>query len=205
MNVVSQIVEVFLLGLIGGAVPGPILTAVFTEVLNGGFKISLKVVLRALFAETIVATAILLVIYSLNIPELYFYVISIAGSVYLIWLATKVWKINRIDGESKEIFTFSKIFLLTLLNGGFWIFWITVCVPRAFVLQEQILGGIIIFLVAMELGWLVMTTSLGFVFSRFRPLLLKKNLVSVVFKVFALLLIFFAIKAVIQSFLFLFA
>ncbi|HLD31445.1 MAG TPA: LysE family transporter [Patescibacteria group bacterium] len=202
MEITAQIIEIFLLGLIGGAVPGPMLTAVFTEVLNSGFKKSLRVVLRALFAETIVATAILLVIYSLNIPESYFYVISIVGSVYLIWLAIKVWKIDKIDGENKEVFIFSKIFLLTLLNGGFWIFWITVCVPRAFVLQEQILGGVIIFLVAMELGWLVMTTSLGFAFSRFRPLLLKKNLVATVFKIFALLLVFFAVKAVVQSCLF---
>src|SRR3989339_710667 len=172
MEITAQIIEIFLLGLIGGAVPGPMLTAVFTEVLNSGFKKSLRVVLRALFAETIVATAILLVIYSLNIPESYFYVISIVGSVYLIWLAIKVWKIDKIDGENKEVFIFSKIFLLTLLNGGFWIFWITVCVPRAFVLQEQILGGVIIFLVAT------------------------------VFKIFALLLVFFAVKAVVQSCLF---
>ena len=110
MEITAQIIEIFLLGLIGGAVPGPMLTAVFTEVLNSGFKKSLRVVLRALFAETIVATAILLVIYSLNIPESYFYVISIVGSVYLIWLAIKVWKIDKIDGENKEVFIFKNIF-----------------------------------------------------------------------------------------------
>jgi len=203
MEIISQIIEIFLLGLIGGSVPGPMLTAVFTEVLNGGFKKSLRVVFRAFLTETIIASLILLVVYSLNIPELYFQIISLAGSLYLVYLATKIWQISKVDGENKEIFTLSKIFILTLLNGGFWIYWITVCVPRAFVLNESIYGGLIVFMVAMELGWLIMTGLLGFVFSRFRPLLLKKNLVSTVFKLFALVLVFFALKSITGSLVFL--
>jgi len=202
MKVVSQIIEIFLLGLIGGAVPGPMLAAVFTEVLNGGFKKSLRVIFRALVAEIIVATLILLIIYSLKIPELYFQIISFAGSLYLIYLATKIWKITKVDNENKEFFTFNKIMVLTLLNGGFWIFWLTVCVPRAFTLNETVYGGLIIFMIAMELGWLIMTSTLGFIFSRFRPLLLKRNLVSIVFKFFALMLVFFALESIIKSILF---
>jgi len=203
MKISIQIIEIFLLGLIGGSVPGPMLTAVFTEVLGGGFKKSLKVIFRALVAETIVASLILLIIYSLHIPELYFQIISLAGAVYLIYLATRIWKINKVGGENKEFFTFGRIMILTLLNGGFWIFWLTVCVPRAFTLNESIYGGLIIFMVVMELGWLIMTGLLGFVFSRFRPLLLKKNLVSTVFKLFALVLVFFALKSAVESILFL--
>lgn len=203
MSATSQIIEIFLLGLIGGSVPGPMLTAVFTEVLNAGFKKSIKVVLRAFLAETVVGALILLIIYSLHIPELYFQIISLGGSIYLMYLATKIWKINKVDGENKEFFTFGKIFILTLLNGGFWIFWLTICVPRAFTLSESIHGGLVIFMIAMELGWFIMTSLLGFIFSRFRPLLLKKNLVSVVFKFFALILVFFALKSIVGSLVFL--
>jgi threonine/homoserine/homoserine lactone efflux protein len=203
LKITIQIIEIFLLGLIGGAVPGPMLMAVFTEVLNGGFKKSFKVIARAFLAEVIVALAILFIVYSLNIPKLYFQLISLGGSAFLIWLASKIWKIDKVDGENKEIFTFGKIFILTLLNGGFWIYWITVCVPRAFALEEEIYGGIFIFMVAMELGWLIMTASLGFIFSRFRPILLKKNLVLTVFKIFALILVFFALKSVVESIIFL--
>jgi len=202
MKITSQIIEIFLLGLIGGSVPGPMLTAVFTEVLGGGFKKSLRVVFRALVAETIVASLILLIVYSLHIPELYFQIISLTGAVYLIYLATRIWKINKVDGENREFFTFGRIIILTLLNGGFWIFWLTVCVPRAFTLNESISGGLIIFMIAMELGWLIMTGLLGFIFSRFRPLLLKKNLVSAVFKLFALVLVFFALKSAVESIIF---
>ena len=197
MKIVSQIIEIFLLGLIGGSVPGPMLTAVFTEVLNGGFKKSFKVIFRALSAESIIAIAILLVVFSLNIPQLYFQIVSIVGAVFLIWLAINLWRVNKVDGETKEIFTFPKIFILTVLSGAFWIFWITVCVPKAFALRETIVGGQFIFLVTFELGWLVMTSLLAFVFSRFRPMLLKKDLVSAVFKVFALVLVFFAIQSIV--------
>lgn len=199
MKIFTQIIEAFLLGLIGGAVPGPMLTAVFTEVLGGGFVKSLRVVFRALFSETLVAVLILLIIFSLNVPTVYFYIISFGGSAMLIWIAIQVWKINRIGGEKSEIFSFSKILILTILNGGFWIFWITVCVPRAFLLKEHIFEGQFLFLIAFEIGWLAMTVSLGFIFSRFRPILSREKVVSFVFKIFALLLVFFAIKSVMDS------
>ena len=79
--------------------------------------------------------------------------------------------------------------------GLFGLFWITVCLPRAFVLNEQIMGGKFIFLATAQGGWLVMTSILAFIFSRFRPLLLQKNLISPVFKFFSLILAFFAIRS----------
>src|SRR3989339_541166 len=127
MEVFNKILEIFLLGVIGGAVPGPMLTAVFT---------------------------------------------------------------------------LAKIFMLTILNGGFWIFWLTVCVPRAFSLDELIFGGRFIFLLVFELGWLLMTAGLGYIFSRFRPILLKQNLVATVFKIFATLLVLFALRSVYDSIIF---
>lgn len=199
MNVLSQIMEVFVLGAIGGAVPGPVLTAVFTEIVNSGLTKSFKVIIRALAAEIIVASSILLIVFSMNIPQLYFYAISLAGALFLIYLAYNVWKIDKVGGEKGEIFSFYKMFLLTVLNGAFWVFWLTVCVPRAFALREQIVGGQFIFLIAFELGWLFMTSLLAFIFSKFRPLLFRKNLVSFVFKFFALVLVFFALKSVYES------
>ena len=48
MEVFVKIIEIFLLGLIGGAVPGPILAAVFTKILQGGFKKSWKIIANIL-------------------------------------------------------------------------------------------------------------------------------------------------------------
>lgn len=72
MDLIRQITEIFILGIIGASVPGPVLTAVFTEVINGGFAKSVKVVLRALVSEIIVAGLILLIVFSINISEAFF-------------------------------------------------------------------------------------------------------------------------------------
>lgn len=199
MEIFYRIAEAFVLGVIGGSVPGPVLTAVFTEVINGGFMQGLKVIFRALTAELILVSFILLVVLSINIPQAYFYIISLAGAVFLIYLASNIWKIEKLGGEGGKIFNFSRMFVLTLFNGAFWIFWLTVCAPMAFAIKEQILGGQFIFLITFELGWLVMTAFLAFIFSKFRPFLFRKNLVSFVFKIFALILLFFAGRSVYES------
>ncbi|MFA5793393.1 MAG: LysE family transporter [Candidatus Gracilibacteria bacterium] len=202
MKIVSQIIEAFLLGIIGGAVPGPILTAVFTEVLNGGFKRSFIVMLKALVAESLVAGLVLLFFFSWDIPTEYFYIISFGGAIVLFWIAKRVWGIEKVASDKKEIFSFSKLLLLTVLNGAFWIFWITICVPRAFELKQAISGGHVLFLLFFEAGWLITVILLAYVFSKFRPLLLEKKLISIVFKIFALLLVFFGLKSLWGSFVY---
>lgn len=193
-----QILSVFILGLIGGANPGPILTSSFTESIRVGFIKSLNVILMALISETIVAGFILTLFFSIQIPQIVFYIISLAGAVVLIWLATQVWKIRKIDSGNK-IFTFKKIFILTVFNGPFWIFWITIAVPQAFLLQKKIFAGQILFLLLFELGWLFATVGLVFLFSRFRVFLTKSNFITIVFKIMALILLFFALKLTLES------
>jgi len=202
MEILIQIFSVFLLGIIGGSVPGPILTASFTEALRKGFINGLRVVFMALVAETSVAIFILTVFFSIDIPQILFYIISLIGAIVLVWLASQVWKIKEIGGEG-EIFSFLKIFLLTVSNGAFWLFWITICVPQAFLLEEIIGGGHVLFLIVFELGWLFSTVFWVFLFSRFRPLLMKKNFIQVVFKFFAFLLCFFAVRLALESITFL--
>src|SRR3989339_1113807 len=191
-----KILEILTLGIIGGAVPGPILTAIFTEVLNKGFRRSLIVALKALIAESLVAVLVLMFFFAWDIPTDYFYIISFGGAIVLFWIAKQVWGIEKISSEKKEIFSFSKLLLLTVLNGAFWIFWITICVPRAFELRQAVSGGHFLFLLFFEAGWLITVIVLAYIFSKFRALLLKKKLVSTVLKVFALLLVFFGLKSI---------
>ena len=200
----AQITGALVLGIIGGAVPGPILTAIFTEVLNKGFKRSFIVMFKALVAESIFAVLILSIFFVLDIPTIYFYIMSLGGAVVLFWLAKQVYGIQKIDSEKRELFSFSKLLLLTFLNGAFWIFWITICVPLAFELRQNLFGGQFLFLLFFEIGWLLMAIVLAFIFSRFRPLLLRKKLVSTVFKIFALLLVFFGLKMIWGSVMYLY-
>ena len=194
-----KILEILTLGIIGGAVPGPVLTAIFTEVLNKGFRRSLIVALKALIAESLVAVLVLMFFFAWDIPTDYFYIISFGGAIVLFWIAKQVWGIEKISSEKKEIFSFSKLLLLTVLNGAFWIFWITICVPRAFELKQMISFGHMLFLILFEIGWLMSVVILSYIFSKFRPLLFKHKLVGTVFKIFALLLIFFGLKSIWSS------
>lgn len=198
MEVLIQILSVFILGLVGGANPGPILASSFTETLKNGFGKSLQLILKALISETIVATVVLVLFFSINIPTKVFYVISFIGSGVLIWVASQIWKIRTVE-KNKTIFSFKKIFYMTVFNGPFWIFWIMVCVPQAFLLKEKIWGGQFLFLVFFELGWLVATILFNLVFSKFRNVLIRGKLTPVIFKFLALILVFFAIKLTIQS------
>ncbi len=190
-----------MLGLLGGVIPGPVLTASFTETLRGGFRNGLRILLMSMMAESIIAIFILLVFSSVKIPQDFFYLISFAGSLVLVWIAIKIWRIDKIE-EGGRVFTFKEIFLMLVTGGPFWIFWITVCVPQAALLNEEVSGGYVLFLIVFELGWLSSATLLNFIFSRFRPLFKKKNLITIFFKIFALALVFFAIKLIIESVVF---
>ncbi|HWQ59872.1 MAG TPA: LysE family transporter [Candidatus Fimivivens sp.] len=195
----NLLLETFLLGLVGGAVPGPMMASVFAEVLGRGFVRSLRVVFRALVAESVVALFVLLAFSWLSVPESVFHLVSLVGAVVLLWLAWQVWHISAVPEEGGEVFPFRKIMLLTVLNGGFWIFWITIAVPRAFSLDVMLPAGHFLFLLVFEMGWLAAMVGLAFVFSRFRDLLHRKGLVSLTYKFLALLLVLFAIRSAVSG------
>lgn len=196
MELFIKLGEVALLGIIGGAVPGPMLTSVLTGTLSGGFLKGVTVAMRALLAETVFAFLILMLFFSFQVPHTVFYVISFGGALVLGWLAKQVWSVKRVTADGGEIFSLSKIILMTVLSGAFWIFWIAICVPRAFELKQIVFGGQYLFLAVFEAGWLVTTLFVAFVFSRFRSFLNKRKLVPYVFKFFAIMLFVFAVKSV---------
>jgi threonine/homoserine/homoserine lactone efflux protein len=199
MIILAQIISAFAVGFIGGAVPGPILTSAMAESLRGGFKKSLRVVFWAMLSESAIATFILTILSLFSVPQGIFYAISFIGALILVWFATRIWKTKTIDHGEGAVFTFKKVFLLMAFNGLFWLYWLTVCVPQAFSMRQSLAFGQILFLVVFEAGWLVSTAAVIFVFSRFRPFLIKKNMIVPTFKVLALLFVFFAIKISLES------
>lgn len=195
----SALIEAFLLGLVGGAVPGPILTGAFTEILSFGFLRGIKVIGYALLAETLGALLVFYIFYVTGLSHLLLQIISILGALVLFWLGSKVWTVSEINVEAKSILSIPKIFLLTALNSGYWIFWITIGVPKALALSTSFPGGKFFFLFAFEGAWLIMTLLLAYIFYKFRPLLLKKNLVGTTFKVLAAILILLGVKTLLGA------
>ena len=198
----NDLVTAFVLGLIGGMIPGPVITAIFTEILQSGFLKSFRIIFIAMFTETLIALFSLVFFISLNFSEAFFRGISIVGALILILIGISIWKIKILDSDEKINFKFWKISMMIIANGVLWTFWITICIPKAIFLGDQLFLGEYLFLGLVEIGWLLSTTLLAFIFSRFRKLLSKPKIIPIIFKIFALTFFYFAIDMTYKSIIF---
>lgn len=156
-----------------------------------------------MLTESAVALASLVVLSSLGLTSSFFSMLSFIGAGVLIWIAVQIWKINSLDLGEKVYFSPGKIALMILANGVLWTFWITVCVPKAIALGEQIRYGQFIFLALVEIGWLISTVGVAFVFSWFRNVLSNPCVVPLMFKFLSLVFIYFALSMAYTSVTFL--
>lgn len=195
-------VEAFVLGLIGGVIPGPVLTCTFTEILQRGLSKGMRIVLLAVVLETGVGAASVMLFSVARVPEAAFNVLSLIGAVVLMWIAVSIWRIKTLETDKLLHLSFKKIAIITLTNGLLWTFWFTVCVPRAAQLKQQLPFGQFIFVILFELGWLASTSVLAVAFERARPMLSNPRIVPAVFKLFALTFVYFAVSMAIGSIVF---
>jgi len=196
---IHELVVACMLGLIGGMIPGPVITAVFTEVLQSGYFKSLRIILIALVTESIVAVISLVILASLGFNEAFFRGLSLVGAAILIWIALSIWKVKTLDTGEKVHFGFWKIILMILSNGVLWTYWITICIPKAILLGTQIHLGEYLFMAMVQLGWLISTMGVAYLFSRFRKILSRPRVIPVLFKIFALAFAYFAVDMIIKS------
>ena len=196
---IHELVIAMMLGLIGGVIPGPVITAVFTEILQSGYLKSLRIIMIALITETLVAIVSLLIFASLDFNQGFFYGLSLAGTAILIWIALSLWKVRSLDSGEKVEFGLCKIVVMILSNGILWTYWITICIPKAILLGEQLQLGEYLFMGLVQLGWLISTVIVAFLFSRFRKVLSRPRVIPVLFKIFALAFTYFAIDMIISS------
>jgi len=199
---IHELIIAFMLGLIGGVIPGPVITAVFTEILQSGFLKSLRIILIALVTESLVAVFSLLALDSMNFNEAFFRGLSLAGAVILIWISISIWKVKTLDTGQKVHFGFWKIILMIMSNGVLWTYWLTICIPKAILLSDQISMGAYLFMGLVQLGWLISTLIVAFLFSRFRNILSRPRVIPVLFKVFAIAFAYFALDMIYKSILY---
>jgi threonine/homoserine/homoserine lactone efflux protein len=199
INMIHELVVACMLGLIGGMIPGPVITAVFTEVLQSGYFKSLRIILIALVTESIVAVISLVILASLGFNEAFFRGLSLAGAAILVWISLSIWKVKTLDTGEKVHFGFWKIILMILSNGVLWTYWITICIPKAILLGTQIHLGEYLFMAMVQLGWLISTMLVAYLFSRFRMLLSRPRVIPVLFKIFALAFAYFAADMIFKS------
>ncbi|MFA6917400.1 MAG: LysE family transporter [Candidatus Gracilibacteria bacterium] len=198
----NSLITALFLGLIGGTIPGPILTATFTEILQSGFVKSFRIILWGMLTETIIALISMIILSSIGLQEEIFRALSFVGAAILIYIAYQIWKVKTLDTEERVHFSNFKISLMILANGVFWIYWITVCIPKAIILNETIPFGQYIFLILVEIGWLISTSTVAFIFSRFRKILSHPKIVPIIFKIFSLTFAYFSIDMAYKSTMF---
>ena len=196
---IHELVIALMLGLIGGVIPGPVITAVFTEILQSGFLKSLRIIMIALVTETVVALICLLILGSLGFNEAFFRGLSLAGAAILVWIAITIWKVRTLDSGEKVHFGLWKVIIMILSNGVLWTYWITICIPKAMLLGEGLHLGEYLFMALVQLGWLISTLVVAFLFSRFRKVLSRPQVIPVLFKIFALAFAYFAIDMIYKS------
>ena len=180
-------------------IPGPVLAATFTEILQYSFAKSLRIIFWAMLTETLIALFSLLAISALHLSEGFFRAISFVGAGILIWIAINIWKVKKIDTGEKVHFSLGTISAMIMANGVLWMFWITVCVPKAIFLGERIHFGQYLFLGLVEVGWLISTLGVALVFSGFRKLLSNPKTIPFIFKIFSLAFFYFALNMIYQS------
>jgi len=181
------------LGLVAGAIPGPILTATFTQVINKGLNQAMKLVWWSLSAEIAAASFIMILVSFFPIQPRYFQLVSFVGAIVIFKMAVAVWKIKSVAATDSLVLTVKDIYFLTFSNGLLWTFWITVCVPFAISLETDIPYGRFVYVLLFEIGWLVSTGGFAILFSLFKSHIIKSTALPFVFKAFALLLFYFAV------------
>ena len=198
-RMIHELVIALMLGLIGGVIPGPVITAVFTEILQSGYLKSLRIIMIALVTETLVALVSLLILDSLGFNETFFRGLSLAGAAILIWIAISIWKVRSLDSGEKVQFGLWKVVVMILSNGVLWTYWLTICIPKAILLGETLHLGQYLFMGLVQLGWLISTLLVAFLFSRFRLTLSRPKVIPILFKIFALAFAYFAIDMIYKS------
>jgi threonine/homoserine/homoserine lactone efflux protein len=176
-----------------------VITSVFTEILQNGLTRSFRIIGIALVTETAVAIASLLLLGSLQLQEGFFRGLSLAGAAILIWIAISLFRVKKLDTGEKVHFSTPKIIAMIVTNGVLWTYWITVCIPKAILLGQQLVLGAYVFMGLVQLGWLISTLILAILFSRFREMLSRPKAIPLIFKIFAGAFAYFAADMIFQS------
>lgn len=188
-----RLFEVFFLGFLCGLIPGPVVTALFTDTIRTGWASARRIVFLAAGGELVMSIVCVAALSALDAHSKIFAALSVFGALILLNLAWDLWKVGEIP-EEEPLFSNRRIFTIALLNGMAWIFWITVCTPQAMALDQVLKGGRWIFIALFELGWICSTLSLCYLFGLFRGYFHNQHKLHILYRTVAILFVVFGLK-----------
>lgn len=181
----TLLIEAFLLGLIGGIIPGAVLTVLLVSVIQGGFSSGLRAFRWSLLAEVTVVGILLVFLFTLPIPVILFNYIGLFGCLVLLYFAWQVFHIQKIDQpeQSGTVFTAKEIFILSVTNAPLYIFWVTVCTPLILQLAEMwsLTVSAVTFMISFEIGWGLSTFIVMLLFVKARKYITEPRIMRKVY------------------------
>lgn len=181
----SILLEAFGLGLVGGVIPGSILTILLISVIEGGYRAGLRAFLWSLAAELTVVGILLLVLFNLPIPETIFNYVGLVGGLVLFYFAWQVYHLHKINQPENQGVTFSgrKIYTLAATNAPLYIFWTTVCAPLIWQMSARwsLATSAASFMIAFEIGWALSTFVVMLLFVKARRYLTNETVMRKVY------------------------
>jgi threonine/homoserine/homoserine lactone efflux protein len=196
------LLRAFVLGAVGGVIPGAVLTILLVSALQGGLSAGLRAFVWAMISEILVAGSLLLVAIQLPLNANVFTGIGVVGACVLLYFAWSVFKLRsvKVHGEGM-LFTPSKILLLSATNAPLYIFWTTVCFPLIWQLAQTWNFAIaaVSYFIVFEIGWGITTFMMLLVFLYSRRVLTNESIMHKVFIAVSLVLAGFGVNILIQS------
>lgn len=194
--------QAFVLGAIGGLIPGAILTMILISSIRDGWWGAVRIFLWSALAEIIIAGALLFAGTLVPLNPVHFQLVGIAGGIMLLFLAYRVLTLQSVTSElQKETFSPREVFTLTATNAPLYIFWITVCFPLIFQLAEQwtLKVAAFTYFIAFEIGWCMATFLMLLIFVKANSLVQNTKIIHRAFTVVAILLGAFGVQLIFQG------
>ncbi len=188
-----KLLEVLALGFFCGLIPGPVVTALFTETIRAGHTKAKRIIWMAAVGELVMSIVCVSAFSFLNAQSVVFSALGIFGAILLLSVSVDLWKISEIH-EEEPLFSNKRIFFIALLNGMAWVFWVTVCTPQAVQMGALLHFGQWLFILFFEIGWVCSTFCLAFLFAYFRPYFQSNQKIHLLFRSVAIVFIFFSLK-----------
>lgn len=194
--------QAFIFGVVGGVIPGTVLTMILVSTLHRGFWAGFKVFGWAVFSEMVIVAALLFGAVQLSLSIRDFAFVGLFGGAILIYFAWRVFKLRSVKVEdSPVLFTPSKIFLLSITNAPLYVFWITICFPLIWQLGEEwmLTAAAGSFFILFQIGWGLATGLMLWFFAFSRKVLTNEHVMHKVYIGVAVLLAGFGLRLLVQS------
>jgi len=181
-------------GISSGLIPGPLLTLVISETLKHGIREGIKISIVPLLSDLPIVLVTILILTRLSDIRPALGIISILGSIFLVYLAIESlsFKGSDIDTETKPQ-SLKKGLITNLLNPNPYIFWLSIGAPTVVKAMDIGLLSASLFILSFYFSLVGSKIMVAFVTGRSRHFLKSRNFIYTIRALGLVLLIFAAL------------